>query len=109
MQRKGPTPCKFKLVVAGTLQEVSGFESCHALGVTATKNGFASVMLMAGLILEDDFASVAEAHAFNLAVLTHKDLFVGTPFIDEFMERAGGEAKARETIMKIRKQLEKTK
>ncbi len=107
MQRKGPTPLKFKLVVAGALREINGFESCHALGVVATGNGFGSVMLMPGLILEDGFGSVAEAHAFNLAAVAHPDLFVGTPFIEEFMERAGGEAKARETIAKIRKQLEK--
>ena len=61
MQRKGPTPLKFKLVVAGALREINGFESCHALGVVATGNGFGSVMLMPGLILEDGFGSVAEA------------------------------------------------
>ena len=94
MQRKGPTPLKFKLVVAGALREINGFESCHALGVVATGNGFGSVMLMPGLILEDGFGSVAEAHAFNLAAVAHPDL-------------SGGEAKARETIAKIRKQLEK--
>ena len=107
MQRKGPKPTKFRLIVAGGLREVSGFESCHTLGIVATENGFASVMLMAGLILEDGFKSVSEAHAFNLAAVGHKDLFVGTPFVDEFMKRGGGNEKARQTIVKIRMQIAK--
>jgi hypothetical protein len=106
MVARKPAPSRFKMLVNGAPVEVAGWESSAALGAAREESGaFASVMLLSGAVLAGGFASLDEAHRFNLAVAMEKKLFVGTPDLHEFYAKAGGLGAARALVEKIRKSL----
>lgn len=102
---KIPRLLRFKIASVDGVVETDGWESSHALGVAYFENGFASVMLMSGMILADGFVTVGNAHDFNLAVLRDDRLFVGTPSVEEFFERAGGREAAERRVQKLRQKI----
>lgn len=104
-----PKPRKFKLRHGSTLMEVEGWETSYTLGIYASADGFASAMLMSGMMLADGFETLEQAHEFNKLVIK-ADVFTGTPFLDEFFERAGGVEATKRLVVKLQRQaMERTK
>jgi hypothetical protein len=70
----------------------------HALGIMLTSGGWAGVLLLPGVLLQNGFASKAEAHRFNEAVAQDKTLSPGEPTLAQFIAASGGEAAARAAV-----------
>ena len=104
--RRMPTPTEFKVLVDGKPVDVTGWKSTHALAIARDGDNFASVMLLSGGVLARGFASLYEAHVFNVEVSMEKKLLVGTPELTEFYAHAGGLAAAKALVEKIRKKTE---
>ena len=106
--RKTPPPIRFNVLVDGKPVEVSGYESTPALGIASDgPRTYASVMLMSGVVLEKKFASIDEAHAFNVAVAAEKKLQPGTSNLLDFYARGGGLAATKLLLQRIRKRVTK--
>jgi hypothetical protein len=71
------------------------------MAIVQDEAGFQAVMLMNGLVLAGPFPSLDQAHAFCVAAVGHPKLFVGTPFLEEFFERAGGRDEAQRIVNSI--------
>ena len=102
MLPKNAVPTTFQLRAGDSLIGINGWESSYVLGIYRTHDGFASCMLMSGLLLIDGFETVKQAHAFNVLVHNHPKLFVGTPFLDEMFARAGGRDEAQRIILQLK-------
>lgn len=70
----------------------------HALGAMLTSGGWASILLLPGALLQNSFASRAEAHQFNERVSDHDKLSPGEPTLAQFIAASGGEAAARAAV-----------
>jgi hypothetical protein len=106
MTRRGPLPSRITFLSSlGTMEESPGHTSSHALGIIPHGVGFASVMLLPGMILEDGFATLAQAHAFNEEILAARNMLVGAISLDEFFEKAGGREEAQAIVAQCKKKV----
>ena len=100
--KANPIRKTFKVRNGEALLEVDGWETSYTLGIYRTSNEtYASAMLMSGLMLADGFATLKQAHAFNRLVMGSK-LFTGTPFLEEFHRRGGGQESARKLVDQLK-------
>jgi hypothetical protein len=86
---------------------MQGKKTGHALGVVPFAGGWASMMLLAGRMLADGFATYAQACAFNEAIVNELGAACGACDVEDFFTRAGGEDKARAAVEKIRRKVTK--
>lgn len=85
---------------------VEGRKTSHALGVVPFRDGWASMMLLAGRMLVDGFATFGEACAFNEAIQKELGPACGACDVEEFFKRAGGEDAARAAVEKCRRKVQ---
>lgn len=83
-----------------------GRKTSHALGVVPFRDGWASMLLLAGRMLVDGFATFGEACAFNEAITKELGPACGACDVAEFFERAGGEDAARAAVEKCRRKVQ---
>ena len=93
----------------GTCLKTHGWRSNLALGVMYGLNGFASVMLLSGRVIADNFPTLRAAHAFNELLVEEKKLVVGSYSVEELFRRIGGEAEAKALVDKIKAKVMKEK
>lgn len=82
----------------GVIQNVEVERTNLALGVLLTNGGWASVLLLPGVLLANEFTSKAQAHRFNEAAAQDKTLSVGEPTLAQFIAASGGEEAARAAV-----------
>ena len=82
---------------------IEGRKTSHALGVVPFRDGWASMLLLAGRMLVDGFATFGEACAFNEAITKELGPACGACDVADFFERAGGEDTARAAVEKCRR------
>lgn len=81
----------------------AGRKTSHALGVVPFRDGWASMMLLAGRMLVDGLATFGEACAFNEAIQKELGAACGACDVEEFFRLAGGEDAARAAVEKCRR------
>lgn len=100
---KQAKPREFKLRHGDSTLTVKGWESSFVLGIYQSSEGhYVSAMLMPGVALADGFESVEQAHEFNILVMGHAKLFVGTSNLEEMFTRAGGREEAQKFILQLK-------
>jgi hypothetical protein len=82
---------------------VWGRKTSRALGVVPLRDGWASMMLLAGRMLVDEFATFGEACAFNEALQKELGAACGACDVEEFFSLSGGEDAARAAVEKCRR------
>lgn len=90
----------------GTPVKTNGWRSSHAMGIFGWppsgvgEGNYSSVMLLPGLVLEDGFASLDQAHAFNLEI--ERICEVGVIDLEDFFTSVGGREAARRVVEKVK-------
>ena len=92
-------------VADGSHFNAMGWQSNHALGILYLGNGFSSVMLLTGHVVDDGFPTLKSVHAFNEELLSEKKLVIGVCDLEELFSRSGGTDAAKAIVQKVKKRI----